>query len=608
MFSFLTRSIPRKILAALIAIYVTTYAATAGVVYSSVYTSILETNTNALGQLAQRKFERIDGIFEALATDVIAWSRLEVMNDLASNDIDKRVASTLEELKQLYGLQGDIYAFDGNNKLVASTDSERAIRTLPAVWHTDTKTLTLIAKHPDPLSSRSIVAMTIPVFGTFDRSFRIGQLVLTYPWSTIEGFLSSGDAGIVLVAGEDKTHPLAVRLEPLGQLRHGTYEDLWPPRTDERLVVGQSAPATGILNTWRVYAVQKASLVAQSLRRVGAELLLLGLALSVPMIALGRWLSRRLSAPIIELTRIVSEIADTDKLDARVPISATDEFGLLARSFNRMTESLECATKDREQVVRDLEALNLTLESKVAERTKELEIAIAAQQRLIGDISHEIKSPLARLGMALGLLRRGGSENSNIKHFDRIEREIENISELASELLTLVKLDSAAEAIEFDPVDLCALVRQIIDDALYETPARSSDVRRHIPASGVFVNGDRDLLARAIENVVRNALFYTVGKTPVEVTVSSKDARAVVEVRDRGPGVPEAALAHLFEPFYRVDEARARNTGGAGVGLAICQRVVALHRGYVHARANHPSGLIVHIELPTCQQNLATAR
>lgn len=598
MFAFLTRSIPRKILASLIAIYITTYVATAAVVYSGVYASILDTNTSALRQLAQRKYERLEGVFEALATDITAWSRLEVMNDLISKDIDKRITSTLEELKPLYHLSGDLYAYDAKGTLIAGSRSDGTAHRLPPVWQNDASGLVLIGKHRDPIAGGDIVALEIPVFGTFDKNYRIGALVLTYPWSSVEALLASTDAGTVLTGADDPHHPLAANLAALGKGQTISFEGAWPPAKGEGLIVGQSAPGQGILKDWRVYAVERSAVVARALQRIGIELVLLGFALAVPMIFLGRWLSRRLSAPVVELTRVVSEIADTDKLDARVPISTTDEFGLLARSFNRMTQSLERATAEREQVVRDLEALNLTLESKVAERTKELEVAIAAQQRLIGDISHEIKSPLARLGMALGLLRRSADDVTATKHFDRMEREIGNISELASELLTLVKLDSALGTVKFDRVDLSALVRQIVDDALYEAPARADDVTLTLPEEPVLVSGNRDLLGRAIENVVRNALFYTSAKTPVEIIVSQAAMRAVVEVHDRGPGVPESALAHLFEPFYRVDEARARKTGGAGVGLAICQRVVALHQGSVNARANAPSGLIVHIEIP----------
>ncbi|HWL20542.1 MAG TPA: ATP-binding protein [Bradyrhizobium sp.] len=601
MIGFLTNSIPRRILASLVVIYIATYIPTAIVVYSGVRGSIIESNTSQLHQLAELKYERLVNVLGALATDVSAWSRLEVMNDLVSGDIDKRVTRTLEELKQLYGLAGDIYAFDAAGKLLASTRVTRPgdnARDLPAEWQNAQSGLVLIDKHSDPMTQGQIVALEIPVFGSFDQNYRIGTLVLSYPWSAVEWLLFSPETGTVLIEAGDPPRVLAadpgtiadrVTIDPAKDESDGS---------DGALIVGRSEPRKGILGKWRVLALQETNVVTRSLRRVGLELLLLGAFLGIPIVGLGRWLSNRLTAPVVELTRVVREIADTDRLAARVPVSSSDELGILARSFNRMTENLERATNERERVVRDLEALNQTLEAKVAARTEQLEAAVTAQQRLLGDISHEIKSPLARLDVALGLARRSDHAVAP-KQFDRMEREIGNISALASELLTLTRLDGGASAVEFAEVDLGALVDDIVEDAGYEARNRLSDVRLCKPDRPIVFKGNADLLRRAIENVVRNALFYTAEKTPIDIVMSDDTAELIsIEVRDGGPGVPETALTHLFEPFYRVDEARTRKTGGSGIGLAICQRVMALHRGSVRAHANQPTGLVVRMELP----------
>lgn len=602
MIGFLSRSIPRRILASLVAIYVATYVATAIVVYSGVRASIVESNTDALHQLAELKYDRLTNVLDAWATDVTAWSELEVMNDLVSGDIDKRVARALEDLKQLYGLKGEIYAFDEAGKLVASSQAGRADLSdviLPAVWRTERARLVLRDKHADPMTGGQIIALEIPIFGSFEKDFRIGTLVLAYPWSGIEGLLFPGDTGTVLLETGEAPRVLAANppsIEDRLEIRSGAFG------TTDALLAGRSTPRAGLFALWQVQALQETRVVTRSLRRVGLELALLGALLAIPIVGLGRWLSNRLTAPVMELTRVVREIADTDKLDARVPVSSSDELGTLARSFNRMTENLQLATLERERFVRDLEALNQTLETKVAARTQELEAAIEAQHRLIGDISHEIKSPLARLDVALGLARRL-ADRLAAKQFDRMEREIGNISALASELLTLARLDSAPAAVGFAPLDLGRLVEEIVADATFEAPNRQADIRLQLPEQTILVDGNADLLRRAIENVVRNALFYTAETTPVLITLRHPaTGRAMIEVRDEGPGVPDEALAHLFEPFYRVDEARARKTGGAGVGLAICQRVVALHDGTVSAEANHPSGLIVRIEIATVRR------
>lgn len=591
-----TGSIPRRILASLLAIYATTYVATAIVVYSSARESTLHSKTNELHQLAELKYERLVNLFEAAATDVTAWSQLEVMNDLVSGDIDKRVARTLEGLKRLYRLDGDLDAFDATGKLLASTREVPEL-SLPAGWQGQPKHLVLLGKHQDPIAKGEIVALEIPVFGSFDRNYQVGTLVLSYPWPVIEKRLFSGDSGTILIETEPVARILASDPSPIPQ-RVADPLILRGDKAPGDFIVGRSVPANGILAGWQVLTLQNTSVVTRLLWKVSLELALLGFVLGVPILALGRWLSNRLTAPVMELTRVVREIADTDQLQARVPVSSSDELGTLARSFNRMTENLERATKERQQSVRDLEALNQTLEIKVAIRTAELKEALSAQQRLIGDISHEIKSPLARLNVALGLARR--AQDATVpKQFDRMEREVTNISALASELLTLARLDGGADAVTFAPVDLVSLVRQIVEDAVFELPQRQQDVAVHLPDGRLAVEGNADLLRRAIENVVRNALFYTEPRTPIEIVLACRGREGVrVTVADRGPGVPANSLAHLFEPFYRVDEARARKTGGSGIGLAICQRVAILHGGTATARGNEPHGLVVQIDLP----------
>jgi signal transduction histidine kinase len=596
----LKRSIPARILAALLSIYAVTYGATALVVYSEVRASLLEAEAAALDQFASLKYEQLANFIAALATDLTAWAELDVMNDLVSGDIDKRITQTLEGLRRLYKLSGEIYAFDANGKLIATSSEEGATplgARLPASWRRQERHLVFIDKASDPLTGQQIVALEIPVFGTFDRSYRIGTLILTCPWSSIEQVvLGLGHATILLERGQPARMLAAIPVEiaarpgfDLDAVARGRAEPGW--------IVGHSPRRDGLVEDWEIVTLQDTAAATRPLRRVALELLSLGMLLGIPIVLLGRWLSRRLTAPIADLTRVVGEIADAEKLAARVPITSSDELGSLARSFNRMTETLQRTTYEREQFVRELAALNEHLEGTVASRTEELRAAVEAQQRLIGDISHEIKSPLARLSVALGLARRS-RQSARGKQFDRIEREVDNISELASELLSLAKLDAAAATPEFSDTDLTSLLEEIVADAVYEAPHRAADVILRKPESAAIVVGNRELLRRAIENVVRNAIFYTEAGTEIEVALLQKTPGIVsVVVRDQGPGVPEAALAHLFEPFYRVDEARARETGGTGVGLAICQRVVELHGGSVHARNNDPRGLIVEIEL-----------
>jgi two-component system sensor histidine kinase CpxA len=222
---------------------------------------------------------------------------------------------------------------------------------------------------------------------------------------------------------------------------------------------------------------------------------------------------------------------------------------------------------------------------------------IAAQQRFIGDVSHEVRSPLGRLSLTLGLVRRQAGPDM-LPQLDRMENELEAVSRLVRELLVLASLQGSVGPPASDLIELPDILDRVVDDLTFEFHERGHGIRTIRRAGSAVVKGDAALLRRAVENVLRNALFYTPEHTMVETLVESDGAWARLVVRDHGPGVPEAALSHLFEPFFRVDQARARNTGGVGLGLAISQRAVELHGGRIRAANAHPHGLAVRIELP----------
>ena len=234
----------------------------------------------------------------------------------------------------------------------------------------------------------------------------------------------------------------------------------------------------------------------------------------------------------------------------------------------------------------------------MAERVESL---VTTQRQLLSDISHELRSPLARLNVALGLARQRAGDEAN-DALDRIEREAERLNELIGQLLVLAQLEEDAGAHESAPVNLKRLVDEIAADADFE--ARSGNRSVRVAASEpVTIAGNEGLLRSAIENVVRNAVRYTDAGTEVEVSLEKRDtgegqAIAVVRVRDHGPGVPPEALEDLFRPFYRVADARERKTGGTGLGLAISERAVRWHGGSLAAENAADGGFVVEICLP----------
>lgn len=230
-----------------------------------------------------------------------------------------------------------------------------------------------------------------------------------------------------------------------------------------------------------------------------------------------------------------------------------------------------------------------------------LETLVKAQSRLLNDISHELRSPLARLNVALGLARqRSGPESAAM--LERIELEAGRLNELIGRLLTLARMEDGEQRVPSTPVLLDEVLLGVAEDAEFEAQARRCHVRSEIPAGTWAVRGDASLLHSAVENVVRNAIRYTREGSAVEINLEKREtdgaAQAIVRVSDCGDGVPEAALEKLFQPFYRLDDARGRLTGGVGLGLAITERAVRFHGGQVRALNRVEGGLMVEICLP----------
>jgi two-component system sensor histidine kinase CpxA len=277
------------------------------------------------------------------------------------------------------------------------------------------------------------------------------------------------------------------------------------------------------------------------------------------------WLARFVANPVKRLQSAARSLAAGD-FESRVGdelAKRSDELGVLAVEFNRMADHV------------------WTL--------------VSSKESLLSGMSHELRSPLARLRVALGLARHKDADV--VKQLDRIELEAERLDVLIGQMLQLSYLRGAAPSHARESVDLMTLVSEIVEDARLEASAGGRRVAWQ-PGSSAAVEGDPALLRSAIENVLRNAVRFTASDTAVIVDLGVEGANGVLTMRDHGPGVPDAELDRIFDPFHRVAASRDRDSGGTGLGLAITASVVRLHGGTVRAQNAPDGGLVVVIRLP----------
>lgn len=277
------------------------------------------------------------------------------------------------------------------------------------------------------------------------------------------------------------------------------------------------------------------------------------------------WLARSIGKPIKNLQMSAKAVALGDfKVNKDLETKGALELRQVGQSFNQMTESLE-----------------------------EL---LSSQQVLLSSISHELRTPLTRLQLALALLRRRfGEENTEIQ---RIEIEAKRLDNMINDLLLLSRQQLNSHVVrEIFPIN--ELWDEVLEDAMFEAEQRKLDfvVRLNVvQPSKYYINGNKSLLVSAVENIIRNALKYT--QSEIKVSIFLKKQELMIVIDDNGKGLDASEYDKIFQPFYRVDETRTRETGGTGLGLAIVANVVKEHHGAVWASASHLGGLCINLRIP----------
>lgn len=284
-------------------------------------------------------------------------------------------------------------------------------------------------------------------------------------------------------------------------------------------------------------------------------------------------LARTLSKPISTMKKVTKQFGNGD-LSVRINDTDgnNDELGELAKTFNQMADKIQ--------------------------------YNVEAHQRLLGDVSHELRSPMTRLQLAIALAEKSKNKPDVLdKHLKRCEMEVERLDAMIEDVLSLSRLENSIYNAEFHALNLMDILRPLIEDNQYLGEYRSIKISANIPSS-CQVLGDDILLASAFNNVLLNAVKYSPDNSEVSVNVTTKRTMVIIQISDQGSGVPEHSLNSLFKPFYRTSGARERKTGGTGLGLAITKQAITLHKGKINATNKPNGGLIIAIELPLLTDNV----
>jgi signal transduction histidine kinase len=290
------------------------------------------------------------------------------------------------------------------------------------------------------------------------------------------------------------------------------------------------------------------------------------LLLTAVVVLLFYAVSMQLALPLRRLAEVVRRFGSGD-LAARVGVHRKDEIGEVERSFDNMADRIQ------------------TL--------------LTAERQLLQDVSHELRSPLARLRLAAEVVAKPGDREAAAL---RLRRETERLSDLVNSLLQVTTAEGDPGEFSADDVNVSDILRDVVQDCQLEAEGRGCAIHVEAP-DDAFAVGDSELLQRAIENVVRNAIRYSPAGSPVETNIVVEGKGLVLSVRDFGPGVPDEQLPKIFNPFFRVDGSRDASSGGIGLGLAIAQRAIRLHQGEIHA-TNAKPGLRVTITLPRLEDKV----
>ena len=635
------RTIVRKLLLAFFLVFLITYLATALVVLTAVRSAVTKAELDTVAQLAQLKLNNLDLRLAQLSTDLHAWSQLDVMNDLASGDIDKRVERALLNMKSDYSLQGELYAFDARGHLLAGTRVQHGALMLPPVWQAKGK-LSFIDKHASPFGEGNIVALSVPVISSFLPGFQLGTLVLAYPWSEVSGGLGN-DA--VLLRHQNRPVLLESSFHHSASVKLLADRAGWVELDGEQYLVNHAEKKGGLVANWQVVVLRSPESLSHTLNLVAFQLVILCLLLAFPLTLTIRWLANRLTAPVRDLTEFVTGITKTDDLSKRLTPSSQDEIGMLASAFNHMTARMELASMERERFVQELEVSAEELEGKVHDRTQQLTASnedltralenlkavqsqlvhqekMASLGQLVAGVAHELNNPIGFIYANFPHLEEYANtlialldEMRSLPLPDDLRQQMEarladaDLDFLRRDLLKIIRSgQSGATRVKeiisslrsFSRLDEAVVKAVRLEEGLDDTLAllhhhykkRIEIVRDYQLNTAVLCRPGQ--LNQVFMNIIYNAIQATPDSGIIHVKTYRDNDWAVVAISDNGKGIEPEILGRIFDPFFTTKKVGE----GTGLGLSISYGIVESHGGRIEVVSELDHGTTFTIYLP----------
>jgi len=337
----------------------------------------------------------------------------------------------------------------------------------------------------------------------------------------------------------------------------------------KRMLYFGGLPFNTKAGSFNIYISQRFSILSRGyfgifMREFAHNLLVSTFLVSFPLSFLLAWLFTR---PIKKLQLAVKEMSTnlSERKNLNSLLNRRDEFGDLARDFDFMAAHLA-------------------------------EILIS-KNRLLSDVSHELKSPLARLQIALGLANKKQQSQNDSSELKRIKLEADRMNQMITGLLDYSKMDTQFKKLDKQNFDLCKLIKILVNDAAFESQQKNIQIQSNLK-EGLMISAIKPMIISCIENILRNAIRYADKKIEINCHLDHSLEQIIISISDDGKGVPEGQQEKIFEAFYRPETDRSRQSGGVGLGLSIAKKAVDAHNGKTIAENIKPHGLRVSVILP----------